>query len=199
MINFEEQRAEARRNQIIMGAAQVFVEKGYHKATTRAIAKAAGISEGTIYNYFSTKRDILTAMVQFVGARTLKFILDNAPDDPREFLREILRDRMRLVRDNGHFMAPIIAEVVADEELRTLVYQNIMRPVVGVVEQYIQRKVDAGEFRPVNPVVVTRAFIGAIILNMGIWITGLDERYEDLTDDAFMDEMVDLFMQGLET
>jgi hypothetical protein len=37
----------------------VFTEKGYHKATTKEIARAASISEGTIYNYFNNKRELL--------------------------------------------------------------------------------------------------------------------------------------------
>ena len=61
--DFKEQMAEARRTQILMGAAQVFAEKGYHKSTTKEIATAAGVSEGTIYNYFGNKRELLLAMV----------------------------------------------------------------------------------------------------------------------------------------
>ena len=62
-IDFKEQMAEARRRQILMGAAQVFAEKGFHKATTKQIAKAGGVSEGTIYNYFKNKRELLVAMI----------------------------------------------------------------------------------------------------------------------------------------
>ena len=61
-VDFKEQMAEARRMQILMGASQVFAEKGYHQATTKEIAKAAGVSEGTIYNYFANKRELLVEL-----------------------------------------------------------------------------------------------------------------------------------------
>ena len=48
-----------KRRQIIEGAIQVFKRKGYHKATVREIAREAGISLGSIYDYVNSKDDIL--------------------------------------------------------------------------------------------------------------------------------------------
>jgi len=84
---FKEQMVEARRTQILLGAAQVFADKGFHKATTKEIAKAAGVSEGTIYNYFNTKRELLFALIDLVGAQSLKTVIEaHRQDDPHAFL-----------------------------------------------------------------------------------------------------------------
>lgn len=50
---------EIRRRQIVEGAMKLFKEKGFHRATTREIAKAAGFSIGTLYEYIRTKEDVL--------------------------------------------------------------------------------------------------------------------------------------------
>ncbi|MCP8617407.1 TetR/AcrR family transcriptional regulator [Salirhabdus salicampi] len=50
---------EKRRNQMIKGAVTLFKEKGFHRTTTREIAKASGFSIGTLYEYIRTKEDIL--------------------------------------------------------------------------------------------------------------------------------------------
>ncbi|WP_085506285.1 TetR/AcrR family transcriptional regulator [Thalassobacillus devorans] len=50
---------EKRRNQMIKGAVSLFIEKGFHKTTTREIAKASGFSIGTLYEYIRTKEDVL--------------------------------------------------------------------------------------------------------------------------------------------
>lgn len=55
----DESLIEKRRKQIIDGAVQLFKEKGFHRATTREIAKAAGFSIGTLYEYIRTKEDVL--------------------------------------------------------------------------------------------------------------------------------------------
>lgn len=55
----DESLIEVRRRQIVDGALKLFKEKGYHRATTREIAKAAGFSIGTLYEYIRTKEDVL--------------------------------------------------------------------------------------------------------------------------------------------
>jgi len=48
-----------RRDQMIKGAIKLFKEKGFHKTTTREIAKESGFSIGTLYEYIRTKEDVL--------------------------------------------------------------------------------------------------------------------------------------------
>jgi AcrR family transcriptional regulator len=48
-----------RRELLIQAAIQVFLEKGFHNATVRDIGRAANMTQGTIYNYVSSKDDIL--------------------------------------------------------------------------------------------------------------------------------------------
>lgn len=55
----DESLIEKRRTQMIRGAVQLFKEKGFHRTTTREIAKAAGFSIGTLYEYIRTKEDVL--------------------------------------------------------------------------------------------------------------------------------------------
>ncbi|MFD1031785.1 TetR/AcrR family transcriptional regulator [Metaplanococcus flavidus] len=55
----DESLIEKRRAQMIRGAVTLFKEKGFHRTTTREIAKAAGFSIGTLYEYIRTKEDVL--------------------------------------------------------------------------------------------------------------------------------------------
>ncbi|MBM6616780.1 TetR/AcrR family transcriptional regulator [Bacillus suaedaesalsae] len=55
----DEKLIEIRRNQMIKGAVSLFKEKGFHRTTTREIAKAAGFSIGTLYEYIGKKEDVL--------------------------------------------------------------------------------------------------------------------------------------------
>ena len=48
-----------RRRQIIDSTVKLFIEHGYHKTTTRMIAKAANFSIGSLYEYVSSKEDLL--------------------------------------------------------------------------------------------------------------------------------------------
>ena len=55
----DERLVQKRRDQMIKGAVQLFKQKGFHRTTTREIAKAAGFSIGTLYEYIRTKEDVL--------------------------------------------------------------------------------------------------------------------------------------------
>ncbi|SFM25701.1 DNA-binding transcriptional regulator, AcrR family [Psychrobacillus psychrodurans] len=55
----DENLIEKRREQMIRAAVTLFKEKGFHRATTREIAKEAGFSIGTLYEYIRTKEDVL--------------------------------------------------------------------------------------------------------------------------------------------
>ncbi|MBZ5202135.1 TetR/AcrR family transcriptional regulator [Planomicrobium chinense] len=55
----DESLIEKRRAQMIRGAVMLFKEKGFHRTTTREIAKASGFSIGTLYEYIRTKEDVL--------------------------------------------------------------------------------------------------------------------------------------------
>lgn len=55
----DEELVRKRRSQISSGAVKLFIEKGFHRTTTREIAKEAGFSIGTLYEYIRTKEDVL--------------------------------------------------------------------------------------------------------------------------------------------
>src|SRR5262245_30026012 len=57
-------RSEARQRQILACAKRVFAERGFHAANISHICEAAGIGRGTLYQYFTNKRAVLTAILR---------------------------------------------------------------------------------------------------------------------------------------
>lgn len=55
----DEHLIEKRHHQMIRAAVTLFKQKGFHRTTTREIAKEAGFSIGTLYEYIRTKEDVL--------------------------------------------------------------------------------------------------------------------------------------------
>lgn len=55
---------DAKRNDILKTASQLFMTQGYEATTTRDILKACNIAKGTLYHYFKSKEEILDAMVE---------------------------------------------------------------------------------------------------------------------------------------
>ena len=167
-----EQLIEARRNQILDAAATVFAEKGFHRATTKEIAKTAGVSEGTIYNYFASKADLLIGiMTRLAELESLDEELASAlQGDARDFLVAIFRHRMGLIQQNDEMVQAILPEMLVNPALRERFYQQFVRPTTTLIEQYIQTRAKLGHIRPLNVPLVVRAvqgmFVGLVVLRI---------------------------------
>jgi len=167
-----EQLIEARRNQILDAAAAVFAEKGFHRATTKEIARTAGVSEGTIYNYFDSKVDLLIGiMTRLAELEHLdEELADALQSDARDFLIAIFRHRMGLVQQNHETMQAILPEMLVNPALRERFYQRFVLPTATLFEQYIQARIELGHIRPLNVPLAVRIvqsmFIGLLILRI---------------------------------
>lgn len=64
----------AKRQQILAGAARVFAEKGYEGASMSGIARDAGVSKGTLYNYFDSKATLFSAFVEQCACEKLPLL-----------------------------------------------------------------------------------------------------------------------------
>jgi AcrR family transcriptional regulator len=77
--------ADERRAELLAAAVRVFSREGFHGATTRAIAREAGVAEALLYRYFADKKDLFVCAVRETSARLvqgLKAVLDAHADDP---------------------------------------------------------------------------------------------------------------------
>lgn len=81
----------AKRRQVLDGARQVFLARGFDAASMGDIAKAAGVSKGTLYVYFESKEDLFAELVKRQCALTAErlFELDAENHDVREVLRRL--------------------------------------------------------------------------------------------------------------
>jgi len=65
---------DARKNQILDGAAACFARKGFHQTTMQDICAGAGLSPGAVYSYFKSKEDIITRIALGALKRNLGLI-----------------------------------------------------------------------------------------------------------------------------
>lgn len=83
-----------RRRQIVDSTVHLFVEHGYHKTTTRMIAKAAGFSIGSLYEYVGSKEDVLYLVCEAIHAEVERAVEEALSGTVRgkETLAEVIRE-----------------------------------------------------------------------------------------------------------
>ena len=82
-----------RRRQIIDSTVELFIEHGYHKTTTRMIARAANFSIGSLYEYVSSKEDLLYLVCKTIHEE-VRDAVENALSDTdtgKERLARVIR------------------------------------------------------------------------------------------------------------
>jgi AcrR family transcriptional regulator len=95
------ERVRERRAQIVSAAVRLFSDKGFHKTTTREIAKASGLSNGAVYEYVNSKEDILFLACQHIHNEIRRQLqcrdVVNAPGAVK--LRRAIESLFRVMRD----------------------------------------------------------------------------------------------------
>jgi AcrR family transcriptional regulator len=191
-----------RRRQILDAALKVFSKKGFAEANITEIAQEAGVAEGTIYNYFPSKRELLIAVVKtFVMTESFLNLFENVGEmDYPVFLSAVLDNRMDFIEDNVRsHMLLLIGEILRDPELREIFDRQMIKPVMNRMEKYLENKAAEGEFRSVNTSVVTRA-LGGMVLGL-ILLTlfeGESSPLNSMPRQNLAAEVVQLVMQGIQ-
>ena len=141
-----------RRRQIVDGAVPLFIEKGFHKTTTREIAGAVGFSIGSLYEYVKTKEDVLFLVCEAIHAEMEKGVADALAhaSGAREELGEMIREYFLVCdRLNRHILL-IYHEV---QSLPAIMRRKVMENDVRITELFktpLKRLMDVGILRPMS-------------------------------------------------
>ena len=162
-----------RQAQILDAAVAYFAEKGYSAATTRDIAAAAGVAEGTIFRYFPTKKSMLHAItLRFlsgaaeVAIRPIEEKLRNTEGrDLRAILHDIIWDRMEIV-DKLFPMARIaLTEMLYHEDIRELIQEKLFNRAYAAFSAFHAEAQERGLMRQgLSSEAVFRTMLANILL-----------------------------------
>ena len=188
---------EDRRTSIVDTACKLFAERGFRGTTTREIAAAVGVTEPVIYEHFKTKRDLYTAIIASkaqaglaqVEALATKYA---AVEDDRGFFTELGE---QIVAKDPMFIRLLLYSSLEGHELRDLFYEQNYN-CFDIIARYIERRIESGAMRPVNPYVAARAFFGTVAHYM---LSGVVFKFAPFSQppSEVVREMVDLFLGGV--
>jgi len=110
--------AAKRREQLLTVAAKLFAERGYARATTSELAKAAGVTEPIIYRHFASKRELFIAIIERSGEHTIKLwerVLADAKD-PGERLIRLLGANTMVTDSEGRDAYRVMLQAISEAE-----------------------------------------------------------------------------------
>jgi AcrR family transcriptional regulator len=189
-------KSEERKIQILKAAERVFAQKGFNQSTISEVAHEAGVSDATIYEYFSTKEELLFS-IPLETTRQGKIALEDHLSYIRgaaNKLRGVIFGYLRFYQNHREYASVALLILKQNREfLKTEAYQVIRQWSRGIVN-IVKEGIDAGEFKPdTNPYLVRSMILGTIEHCVTSWL--LLGRYGNLLE--VVDPLTDMVVQGI--
>lgn len=171
-------RKEARPQEIVDAALDLFAESGFAATRLSDVAVRAGVSKGTLYLYFPNKEELFKAVVRsailpnlelaerlFAQARGGSFaILESLLD---AFVQRILNSRA------GIIPKLVLAEAGNFPDLARFYYEEVIRRAFALLESVLARGVARGEFRSMDVPATARLIVAPMLLS-ALWRTSFE-------------------------
>jgi AcrR family transcriptional regulator len=149
------------KQRIDAAAIELFVHMGVDAATTKLIAKAAGVSEGAIYRHYRSKDEL--ALTLFMGAhRRLSALVEAAAGEERD-LRGKAAAVVRAYCQAADEDWPLFTYHMLSMHRFLPFYQEDGRDPVSVVEGLLRRAMLEAELPPADPRILAAMAIGVIV------------------------------------
>lgn len=168
-----ERRKDARPQELLAAALDLFVERGFAATRLDDVARAAGVSKGTLYLYFSSKEELFKAVVResivpLIGEAEV--LIDEFAGNSRELFRAVVQTwwgRMGETKLSG-LPKLMMAEAGNFPELARFYQEEVVNRGERLVAVMLRRGMERGEIRPVDLEIDARLLIAPLIMMM-IW------------------------------
>jgi TetR/AcrR family transcriptional regulator len=201
-----ERRKEARPGELLAAALDLFVEKGYAATRVEEVAQRAGVSKGTLFLYFSSKEELFKAVVrENISGRFAEWgeELITFEGDSEELLRYCMTswwERVGATKASG-IPKLMMSEAGNFPELVRFFQQEVVQPGNDLIQRILQRGVERGELRAVDPTYGIYSVLAPMIF-LNMWKHGAgscgDARV-DLDPQQYIASQVQTILFGLST
>lgn len=180
----------SRWDDVVRAAGKVFRRNGFARASLEEIAEELGMWKGSLYNYISSKDDLLDAVIAIPAERLTSEVrqIATGPGAPEDRLRAIVRCHVDVLVDNFDFVAVYLHEVVGREiGARWRAYD---REYAALVEQVVREGIGSGAIPAGrDPRLMTMTLLGA--LN---WLTRWWDPAGDIGPDVVTAQITDIVL-----
>ena len=193
----QQRRIERKRGEILTAAARVFAEKGYANSTTQEIADAADVAEGTLYNYFQGKREILMAIADETQVPMQDAVLQAGKLENRAAMIAVFEQAFDISEARLPFIRTLLTEAWIDDGILQDFLAVRLQRIAQPVQNFIAERVASGTFRPMDPAIGARMAIGMFAGLIAPSLRGLEPLPAREERRALAEAIVDILLDGV--
>ncbi len=190
-----------RRQDILNAAMELFANKGFRGTTTRDLASHAEVNEAIIFRHFHNKEELYRAILEekmkhpekIARMAELNLLCDAGEDG--KFLSAIGHMILERHEQDTTFLRLLMFSALEGHELSDM-FLNSM-PEKDPLALYVEKRIEAGIFRKVDPNLAARAFVGMFFnFIQGQEIFGLKKK-QTFGREEVVQTFVSLFLTGM--
>ena len=186
------------RARILKSAQQLFARQGFDSTTTRDLAQAAGVAEGTLFRHFSNKKAILIEVATQGWVDILTDLLTELSEmGSYRAIAKVMQRRMIRLQENYERMRVCFLEAQFHPELRDRIQAEVIDKMMGVAEAFIQTGIDRGIYRPLDPRTVAKIFLGMFAISGFSQTTMLEGDASPKAMQEMAETLADIFLNGV--
>lgn len=186
------------RTRILQAAQRLFARQGYDATTTRDLARAAGVAEGTLFRHFDHKKSILIELATQGWVEILTDLLMELSEMASyRAIAQVMRKRMLNLNQNADMMRVCFMEAQFHPELRDRIQTEVIAKMMDVTEAFFQTAIDRGIYRPLNPRVIARIFLGMFAIAGFSELTIMEPNISPRELQEMAEGIADIFLNGV--
>ncbi len=149
------------RTRILDAAQRLFAAQGFDGTTTRDLAAAASVAEGTLFRHFPNKKAILVEVATQGWVEILTDLLTELSEmGSYKAVAQVMRRRMWNMRKNAEMMKVCFMETQFHPDLRDRIQSEVIEKMTNVAEAFFQEAMDKGVYRQMDAKLVSKVFLG---------------------------------------
>jgi AcrR family transcriptional regulator len=188
----------ATRSRILSSALRLFAAKGYDGTTTKDLAAAANVAEGTLFRYFPNKKAILIEVATVGWIDILTDLLTELSEmGSYKAVAQVMRRRMLRMRENKDLMQVCFVEAQYHPELRERIQLDVIAKMTDVAEAFFQTAMDKGIYRQIDPKIVAQVFLGMFAIAGFSKQTILEPDASPASLQEMAEGIADIFLNGV--
>ncbi len=197
-----QRRPEARPEEILDAAFQTFGENGFARTKLEDVARAAGVSKGTLYLYFDSKENLFREMVRakvIPIVEEAEAVVQSHRGSYRDLLVSMITRMFDVLqhRGIGRISRLVVSELGAFPELARFYYDQVVLRSHRMLEQVLERGIAAGEFRPVANRYGARGLSAMLLHAAQTHCTFRQFDPRALSDAQVIEGIIDLYLNGV--
>jgi AcrR family transcriptional regulator len=181
---------EATRRRILDVARARFAAQGFAATTAREIAAEAGVASGTVFNYFSTKEAIVTALIAqaLTEAHALFEKQRRTPGSLQEALFSLVALELRSLRPHRKYVGPVFESALAPPLSKDGDGNSIRLEHLAMVERLVAAHGRKAQASPTTMHVYWMIYAGVL----SFWASDSSPNQEDTL--AVLDQAIGAFL-----